>query len=122
MIVVASLLMFNQFRTSHENVKTINRDEKGVEKKVPFKDAMKSILRNPYFLVSCLVLFVVTATLSLNNATSVYYARYILGDIKLQSVLAMVGAAPAILVFVFLPALVKKIGVRWIVACGGYLE
>ncbi|MEK3794427.1 glycoside-pentoside-hexuronide (GPH):cation symporter [Paenibacillus sp. FSL R7-0204] len=119
LIVVASLLMFNQFRTSHENVKTINRDEKGVEKKVPFKDAMKSILRNPYFLVSCLVLFVVTATLSLNNATSVYYARYILGDIKLQSVLAMVGAAPAILVFVFLPALVKKIGVRWIVACGG---
>ncbi|PWW38877.1 MULTISPECIES: MFS transporter [Paenibacillus] len=121
LVVIGSLLMFNQFRTSHENVKTVNRDESGVEMKVPFKDAMKSILKNKYFLIAWLVLFAATATLSLNNATTVYYARYILGDVKLQSLLSMVGAAPALIVFVFLPTLVKKMGVRWIVACGSLL-
>ncbi|WP_051082441.1 MFS transporter [Paenibacillus sanguinis] len=116
LIVIGTGLVVNQFRTSRENVKTISRDESGTEKKVPFKDAILSILKNPYFLAACLIMFASTAMLSLNNATTVYYARYVLGNINLQSLLAVAGAAPALLIFAILPKLVEKLGTRWIVA------
>lgn len=121
LVVIASLLIFNQFRTSRENVKTVNRDKSGIERKIPFKDAMLSILKNKYFLTACLVLFSSTAMLSLNNAASVYYARYVLGNINLQSALSMVGVVPALLIFAVLPILVKKLGTRWIIVIGTLL-
>lgn len=121
LIVIGSVLILNQFRTSRENVRTVSRDKSGVERKIPLKDAFVSILKNNYFLAACLVLFASTALLSLNNATTVYYARYVLGNINLQSVLSMVGAVPALLIFAILPKLVKKLGTRWLVAIGTLL-
>ncbi|WP_018751943.1 MFS transporter [Paenibacillus sanguinis] len=121
-IIIASLLIINQFRTSRENVKSVKKmDEAGVEQKVPFKDALLSILKNNYFLVAALVLFASTFMLSLNNAATVYYAQYVLGNINMQSILSMIGAIPGLIIFPLLPTLVKRLGTRWVVVIGTLL-
>ncbi|PAD44081.1 hypothetical protein CHH54_03645 [Bacillus sp. 7520-S] len=120
-VIIASLLIINQFRTSRENVKSIKLDENGVEKKIPFKGAMLAILKNQYFLVAVLVLFASTAMLSLNNAATVYYARYVLGNINMQSILSMIAAIPGLIIFPILPTFVKKLGTRWVVVIGTLL-
>ncbi|MDY8025491.1 glycoside-pentoside-hexuronide (GPH):cation symporter [Paenibacillus polymyxa] len=120
-VAIASLLILNQFRTSRENVKTVNRDESGIERKIPFKDAMLSILKNRYFLTACLVIFSATFMLSLNNAAAVYYAQYVLGNINLQSALSLVGIIPTLIIFAVLPTLVKKLGARWIIVVGALI-
>ncbi|WP_091017139.1 MFS transporter [Paenibacillus amylolyticus] len=117
-IILGSLLIFNQFRTSRENVKTVNRDASGMEKKVPFKDAIVSILKNKYFLAGWLILFTSTTMLAMNNASTVYYARYILGNINMQSLLSLVSIVPSLLVLAALPILVKKMGVRVVILIG----
>jgi len=78
--VVAFLINF--FGTK-ERVKTVEEEKTGEETVVSFKEGIKALLKNKYWIMITVLLAIFFLNLSISGGATVYFAREILGDSNL---------------------------------------
>ena len=98
-------------------------DEKNEQKKETpnIKNGLRELFHTKYFYISVLV-FIFTYILNgLTLATSVYYARDVLNNSGLYSIIAVVCVLSVVLGMVFAPKLFKKFGKKNVMISGSIL-
>ncbi len=107
----AILLMVTFFSTKEITTKTAPHE-------INFKEDVKSLFTNKYWVIMTLAQLVANINYSLAGATGVYYAKWIFGDESLVGVMGIIGFVPAILGFLFISPLVKQFGTTKVVIGG----
>lgn len=96
-------------------------DANGKIEKVHIPSALKILLKNKYFYIAT-VLFVLFYAINGMGAVTVYYARDILGDFQLYSLIASIMILPMLVGIPMMPALYKKFGKRNVMLVGALVS
>ena len=97
-------------------VKEIYQVDVSAQKEQPkFKDSMKALVQNQYLLVVAAILLCINFVT--NMGIGVYYYKYIVGNIGLQSIASVLMVVVLPIMFVF-PKLSKKISITRLMAMG----
>ena len=99
----------NETKEERKARRAANKAEKTSKGSVGFKDGMKAIFENQYILIFTLAIFIIVIASGFLNTASVYYFKYIVGDIEKQKYVAMGSYAMLAMLVGFLP-LSKLIG------------
>lgn len=106
----AALGMFICFRKSEEIGYTGAQAMVQETESVPFRDGLKAILTNRYWVIMLFVQLAINVVFSLTGATNSYYAKWIFGNEGLVGVMGAIAFIPALMGFVCITPLVKKYG------------
>lgn len=117
--VIAFLFTF--FGTK-KRVKAAAHDENGQAVDVPFKEGLKALFKNKYWIMMTCMLALFFLMYSVNGGSTVYYAKDILGDRNLVSTINGIFNVVQILAMFFIAMLVKKFGKRNVFSLGLVLD
>lgn len=117
--VVAFLFTF--FGTK-ERVHSVAEKQSGESVDVPFKEGIKALFKNKYWIMMTCMLALFFLMYSVNGGSTVYYAKDILGDRSLVSTINGIFNVVQILAMFFIAMLVKKFGKRNVFALGLILD
>ena len=92
-----------------EDTETLNEVEE--EEAVPFKDAIKMLFGNKYWVIVLVVNLLSCIIYGLTAGAGVYYCKWIFGNDNLVGVLGGIGMIPTLLGFIFVGPMIKKLGV-----------
>ena len=92
-----------------EDTETLNEVEE--EEAVPFKDAIKMLFGNKYWVIVLVVNLLSCIIYGLASGAGVYYCKWIFGNDNLVGVLGGIGMIPTLLGFIFVGPMIKKLGV-----------
>ena len=95
-------------------------DTEGTSKKdtVPMGQAVKLILSTKYFYITITLFLVYFIMNGAASGVGLYYTRDVLGNMKLQSVISMVGLIPTFVLAPMMPKLIRKYGKRNVIMAG----
>lgn len=113
--------LFTFFGTK-ERVKAAAHDENGQAVDVPFKEGLKALFKNKYWIMMTCMLALFFLMYSVNGGSTVYYAKDILGDRNLVSTINGIFNVVQILAMFFIAMLVKKFGKRNVFSLGLVLD
>lgn len=114
--VAAFLITF--FGTK-ERVKAVGaEDESGKAKEVPFKEGIKALFKNKYWMMMTGMLALFFLMYAVNGGATVYYAKDILGNKNLVGTINGIFNVVQICGMFFIAMLVKKFGKRNVFALG----
>ena len=92
-----------------EDTETLNEVEE--EEAVPFKDAIKMLFGNKYWVIVLVVNLLSCIIYGLAAGAGVYYCKWIFGNDNLVGVLGGIGMIPTLLGFILVGPMIKKLGV-----------
>lgn len=101
--VIAVITMVPICFTAKERI-TPPQSEKGIT----IKEMFRYLVHNKYLLIFYLALFIANAS-NLGTILGMYFARHCLGAESMQSVIALFGYLPAIVIGIFVPKICKKV-------------
>lgn len=107
--VIAALGLFVTALTAKELPEEAHSTQKPVEK-IRFRDNYKYLLRNRYFIFMLIAMIVFTMNSVCFTSTGTYFAKYVLNNENMLSVLTMTTMMPMIASLVITPFISKKIG------------
>ena len=106
-----------------EDTETLNEVEE--EEAVPFKDAIKMLFGNKYWVIVLLFNIITNVTNAIAAASGTYYCKWIFGNDNLVAITGIAGLAATLLGFVLAKPIISKLGIRkrftWGVRSGNYL-
>ena len=105
-----------------ERVKPAAAGEDGKVEDVPFKEGLKALFKNKYWIMMTSMLALFFLMYSVNGGATVYYAKDILGDRNLVSTINGIFNVVQILAMFFIAMLVKRLGKRNVFAIGLVLD
>lgn len=104
------LILYHKSReTSNKNEIVSSEDDP--EEEVSFKEGVKILFRNKYWVYMLIISLFSQLSFGLSGATGAYYAKWVLGDDNLVTVLGAVGLIPTFAGFLLVGPMVKKLGV-----------
>lgn len=113
--VISALLLFITWKTSKEypaaDGQTSETGKEPEEEKIPFKETLKCLFHNKYWVMSLILAVCANVFYGLSNSSGTYYCKWIYGDDNLVGILGGVGLIPTIIGFVITPVLIKKLGI-----------
>lgn len=104
--VICAISFFLTFITSKES----NENTADMEEKTSFKESFRFLLKNKYWIIMFVVMFISNIGYSLSASTGIYYAKYILGNENLVGIMGAVGVIPVVIGFMLVGPMVKKFG------------
>ena len=104
--VICAISFFLTFITSKES----NENNDNIEEKISFKESFTLLLKNKYWIIMFVVMFISNIGYSLSASTGIYYAKYILGNENLVGIMGAVGVIPVVIGFMLVGPMVKKFG------------
>ena len=116
-LVAVAAFLINFFGTK-ERVKPASAGEDGKVEDVPFKEGIKALFKNKYWIMMTGMLALFFLMYSVNGGATVYYAKDILGDRNLVSTINGIFNVVQILAMFFIAMLVKRRGKRNVFAIG----
>lgn len=119
-LAVAAFLI-NFFGTT-ERVKPAARNEDGKSEDVPFKEGIKALFKNKYWIMMTGTLALFFLMWSVNGGATVYYAKEILGDANLVSTINGIFNVAQIASMFLVAMIVKHAGKRNVFAIGLVLD
>lgn len=102
------------FKCTRERV----TEELGVQEKVPVGKALKAILQNNYWLLLIAIWLLYAINMTFSGTTTVYYAKYILGDETLMGPINIALNLPSVIGIPFMAPLIKKYGKKVLAVSG----
>lgn len=120
-LVAVVAFLFNFFGTK-ERVKPASAGEDGKAEDVPFKEGIKALFKNKYWIMMTGMLALFFLMYSVNGGATVYYAKDILGDKNLVSTINGIFNIVQILGMFFIAMLVKRLGKRNVFSIGLVLD
>ncbi|MDO5405850.1 MAG: MFS transporter [Eubacteriales bacterium] len=120
LLAVAAFLI-NFFGTK-ERVKPVASTPDGEAKPVPFKEGLKALFQNKYWIMMTGMLALFFLMYSVNGGATVYYAKDILGDKNLVSTINGIFNIVQICGMFFIAKLVKNLGKRNVFSIGLILD
>ena len=121
LLATAGTLIINIFGTK-ERVKPASAGEDGKVEDVPFKEGLKALFKNKYWIMMTGMLALFFLMYSVNGGATVYYAKDILGDRNLVSTINGIFNVVQILAMFFIAMLVKRLGKKNVFAIGLVLD
>lgn len=116
---VASIMVFLiTFAGTKERVVPSKNDKSDI---VPFKVGIKSLFKNKYWIQITLCLVCIFIVFSINGGSSVYYAKFILGDEKLFAPINMTANISQIIAMFMVAPFIKKFGKRNVLIGGSII-
>ncbi|MDU9053712.1 MAG: MFS transporter, partial [Clostridioides difficile] len=112
------MVFFITFTGTKERVKAVKQDRNEV---IPFKIGIKSLFRNKYWIQITLCLVCIFIVFAINGGSSVYYAKFILGDEKLFGPINMVSNISQIIAMFMVAPFIKKFGKRNVLIVGSII-
>lgn len=110
-LVIGAALLVLYVKTKETAVSEVHIEEKTAsDENVPFLEAIKLLIKNKYWVITLLANAFMGIFASLSASSSVYYAKWILGNDNLVALLGAVGLIPTILGFIAVNPMVKKFG------------
>lgn len=119
-LVAVAAFLINFFGTK-ERVRSVSQSA-GEEKDVPFKDGVKALFQNKYWIMMTCMLALFFLMYSVNGGATVYYAKDILGNRDLVATINGIFNIVQIAGMFFIAMLVKKLGKRNVFAIGLVLD
>ncbi|WP_175412886.1 MFS transporter [Clostridium sp. AWRP] len=119
--VVSLILFVYVFKTQKERVKPIKKE------KIPLKISLKALCQNKYWFIATIFFIVYSIGYAINQGSTVYYAKYLLGNSSLVGGLTIAYLAPVLVGFLMISKVYDKYGKRnamiigSIISIGGYL-
>ena len=111
-IALALLLCFLRAKESAVDAKAVTSEtEQDDEEPVPFKEALKLLFQNKYWVMILLMNFCAQVSYGINGAAGTYYCKWIYGNDNLVSIQGAIGMIPTILGFALVGPMTKKLGV-----------
>ena len=93
-----------------ENTMENAEKKHGEETKVSFKESLKLLLKNPYYMI-ILGLYLVNYIYSgITQGAGIYFMTYYMGDPALLGTFSLVSLIPVMIILMLTPTLVKKFG------------
>ncbi len=115
----ASIIVFLiTFAGTKERVVPAKSDKSEV---VPFKVGIKALFKNKYWIQITLCLVCIFIIFSINGGSSVYYAKFILGDEKLFSPINMTANISQIIAMFMVAPFIKRYGKRNVLIVGSMI-
>jgi len=103
---IAVLLFVFVFKTQKERVQPI------VKEKISLKIGLGALCKNKYWFIATFFFIVYSIGYAINQASTIYYAKYILGNSSLVGVMTIAFVIPIIIGFLFTAPIYKKYGKR----------
>lgn len=116
--IASIMVFFITFTGTKERVKAVKQDKNEV---IPFKIGIKSLFRNKYWIQITLCLVCIFIVFAINGGSSVYYAKFILGDEKLFGPINMVSNISQIIAMFMVAPFIKKFGKRNVLIVGSII-
>ena len=104
---IAVALFFITFLTTKERVKP-----SVVQKEIPLKRGIKALFRNKYWILVLLLCITSLIIYGVNTAVNIYYAQYVLHDVKQVATLGMASLIPKLVCLLFIAPFIKRFGKR----------
>jgi len=104
---IAVALFFITFLTTKERVKP-----SVVQKEIPLKRGIKALFRNKYWVLVLLLCITSLIIYGVNTAVNIYYAQYVLHDVKQVATLGMASLIPKLVCLLFIAPFIKRFGKR----------
>ena len=93
-----------------EDTETLNEVEE--EEAVPFKDAIKMLFGNKYWVIVLLFNIITNVTNVIAAASGTYYCKWIFGNDNLVAITGTAGLAATLLGFVLAKPIISKLGIK----------
>ncbi|HBF4439266.1 TPA: MFS transporter [Clostridioides difficile] len=116
--IASIIVFFITFTGTKERVKAVKQNKNEV---IPFKIGIKSLFRNKYWIQITLCLVCIFIVFAINGGSSVYYAKFILGDEKLFAPINMVSNVSQIIAMFMAAPFIKKFGKRNVLIVGSII-
>ena len=113
--VIAFLI---NFYGTKERVKPVVNEETGQAKDVPFKEGIKALFKNKYWVMMTGFLALTFMMMSINGGATVYYAKDILGNSSLVGVINSVMNIAQIGTMFLIAPFVKRFGKKNVLSMG----
>lgn len=113
--LIAVVLLLICFKNTKERVYPI-------EEKISFKDSIKAAVKNKPWIILCIIQFLSFTGLFIKNQSTMYYAKYYIGNEGLGPILMSVSGLVSIPVALVVPRLAKKFGKRNCIIIGQILQ
>lgn len=84
-----------------------NEEKKEQQSTLSVKEMLTALKENKYITILAVLVFIAFFVTALTNTASNYYAKYILGDLGLNSIMSL-ALLPLILMMMFIPMLARK--------------
>ncbi|MCD7807485.1 MAG: glycoside-pentoside-hexuronide (GPH):cation symporter [Lachnospiraceae bacterium] len=111
-IILAALICYLTSReTATESGTEVRPEDIKEEDPVPFRDAVKKLFHNKYWVIVLVVNLMSCILYALTSASGTYYCKWIFGNDNLVSVLGAVGLIPTLLGFILVGPMIKHLGV-----------
>lgn len=114
--VLSTISLFVTFFGTTEKVSALD-DSSKTQETVPMKEAVKLILSTKYFYITIL-LFLAYYILNGTAGIGIYYARDVLGNMSLQSIVSMLGLLPTFIFAPMMPKFIRKFGKKHTIMAG----
>ena len=111
---ISSVSLLWTFLTTRESnnafIGTVS-DSETKDEKLPFRESIKYLFKNKYWVIMLIVNLLINITYSLSGSTAVYYTKYILGNDNLVAIMGAAGLIPVFFGFGIIGPMIKKYGV-----------
>lgn len=107
--IIAAITFIVLFLGTKERVKAVLPPEQST--KLPLGKKIGLLVRNPYFFLA-FAFFLVTYLVSGTSSVGVYFAKDVLGDPNLYSLVGMVGILPMLIGIWFMAPIIGRVGKR----------
>lgn len=108
--VIGIILFLITFKFTKERVGIISNTTK---QKVPVKESLKSLFQNKYWVIICIYMIVQAVEGIITSTSTVYYAKYVMGDENIVKYFTATGVIPTLLgITFFISFLVERYGKR----------
>lgn len=91
------------------------------EEKLPLKEFGRAALHNRHWLIFCGVMFISILYMTLHNQTTLYYAKYCLGEENISSLLLTLTPLACVAVAFIMPGIAGRVGMKKITCVGNVM-
>jgi len=106
--IAATIFFFITFKTTTERVQPVDKSST----KISIKDSLKTLIENKYWIMVFLFFIIYSMGQGLHQASTIYYAEYILGNTWLVGPLNLAHILPVVIGFLVLSKIFDKFGKR----------
>lgn len=110
-VLLLLAICYNNGRKAEYSDDTQNVSEEE-EEAVPFKDAIKMLFGNKYWIIVLLFNIITNVTNAVAAASGTYYCKWIFGNDNLVAVVGTAGFAATLLGFVLAKPIIAKLGIK----------
>lgn len=104
------LILYKVTKETPREVTTAKAEAQDEEEKLPFKESVKLLFKNKYWVLMLIGNLVMNISYGLSSSGGTYFAKYILGNDNLVGLLGAVGMIPTLIGFIVVGPMAKKFG------------